>query len=150
MTSHVPHLDLVILNFKVGPRRYLIMDDPSLFQRSFSRLISLRYVCQKGGTVSKTYIFHELSLICLNNSAIALMKASSFSMLSWLSVFTLCLNKITQVHYAIRVRCMWQTFFLLNQACFGLFFYLLCKDHCMKLPSYPERTSRDNGESRSE
>lgn len=56
----------------------------------------------KGGTMSKTCIFNELSLSWLNNSAIALMKAT-FSLLSWLSLFTLCLNMITQVHYATHV-----------------------------------------------
>lgn len=86
----------------------------SLFQRTASRLIWLRYVCQDGGTVSKAYIFYERSLIWLNNLTILPTKVSSPPQLMWLS---LCLNKITQMHYAIFVIFL----FLYHQGMFALF-----------------------------
>lgn len=89
----------------------------SLFQSSASRLIWLRYVCQDGGTVSKAYIFYECSLIWLNNLTILPTKVSSSLQLMWLS---LCLNKITQIHYAIFVM-LWFFFFFIIKSCLPYF-----------------------------
>lgn len=89
----------------------------SLFQRTASRLIWLRYVCQDGGTVSKAYIFYERSLIWLNNLTILPTKVSSSLQLMWLS---LCLNKITQIHYAIFVM-LWFLFFFIIKSCLPYF-----------------------------
>lgn len=125
MTPCIPHFDLVFLHFQsVKPWRSLIMKGFSLFQRTASQLIWLRYVCQNGGTVSEAYIFYERSLIWLNNLTISPLKVSSSSQLMWLS---LCLNKITQMHYAIFVM-LW-FFFSFHQGLFVLFsslFFIRC------------------------
>lgn len=127
MTSCVPHWDSVFLHFQsVKPWRSLIMKGLSLFQRTASRLIWLRYVCQDGGTVSKAYIFYEHSLIWLNNLTIPPMKVSSPPQLMWLS---LCLNKITQMDYAIFVL-PWFSFFFIINSCLPYFpdvLYICCR-----------------------
>lgn len=126
MTSCVPHWDSVFLHFQsVKPWRSLIMKGLSLFQRTASRLIWLRYVCQDGGTVSKAYIFYERSLIWLNNLTIPQMKVSSPPQLMWLS---LCLNKITQMDCAIFVL-PWFSFFFIINSCLPFFpnvLYICC------------------------
>lgn len=136
MTPCVPHLDLVFLHFQsVKPWRSLIMKSLSLFQRTASQLIWLRYVCQNGGTVSKAYIFYECSLIWLNNLTIHPLKVSSLSQLMWLS---LCLNKITQMHYATFVM-LW--FFFFHQAVFVLFssvFFICCWERKVKFLHFLE------------
>lgn len=133
MTPCVPHLDLVFLHFQsVKPWRSLIMKSLSLFQRTASQLIWLRYVCQNGGTVSKASIFYECSLIWLNNLTIHPLKVSSSSQLMWLS---LCLNKITQMHYATFVM-LW---FFFSSSCvcpiFLSVFHLLLREKS-EVPSF--------------
>lgn len=139
MTPRVPHLDLVFLHFQsVKPWRSLIMKGLSLFQRTASQLIWLRYVCQNGGTVSKAYIFYERSLIWLNNLTISPLKVSSSSQLMWLS---LCLNKITQMHYAIFVMLWFFFFFLFHQMVFVLFssvFFICCLKRKVKFLHFLE------------
>lgn len=139
MTPRVPHLDLVFLHFQsVKPWRSLIMKGFSLFQRTASQLIWLRYVCQNGGTVSKAYIFYERSLIWLNNLTISPLKVSSSSQLMWLS---LCLNKITQMHYAIFVMLWFFFFFLFHQMVFVLFssvFFICCLKRKVKFLHFLE------------
>lgn len=142
MTPCVPHLDLVFLHFQsVKPWRSLIMKGLSLFQRTASQLIWLRYVCQNGGTVSKAYIFYERSLIWLNNLTISPLKVSSSSQLMWLS---LCLNKITQMHYAIFVM-LWFFFFSFssNGVCpiFLSVFHLLFKEKS-EVPSFSGKSDK--------
>lgn len=134
MTPCVPHLDLVFLHFQsVKPWRSLIMKSLSPFQRTASQLIWLRYVCQNGGTVSKAYIFYECSLIWLNNLTIHPLKVSSLSQLMWLS---LCLNKITQMHYATFVM-LWFFFFSSSGVCpiFLSVFHLLLREKS-EVPSF--------------
>lgn len=135
-----PHLDLVFLHFQsVKPWRSLIMKGLSLFQRTASQLIWLRYVCQNGGTVSKAYIFYECSLIWLNNLTISPLEMSSSSQLMWLSF---CLNKITQMYYAIFVM-LWVFSFSSSGVCpiFLSVSHLLLKEKT-EVPSFSGKSDK--------
>lgn len=133
MTSHVPHLDLVILNFKAQTLEIFNNEGPLTISKKLFTVSVSRWdtSVRKGGTVSKTYIFYELSLIWLNNSAIAPMKASSFSMLLIVvSFYTLSKQDFPSALCNLYI-CLWQTRFF-RQVSFLRFLPLVFFIRCLK------------------